>query len=118
MSKQSHLNPNHGMYLYNLAIALFGRFEWVGSIDDLDQAIIKNEEAVKATPDQHPNRAGRLNSLGIALQKRFERTGVVEDLDQAISANELAVGATPKNHIYHASYLGMPSGCNLNGQDQ
>ena len=60
-------------------------------MDDLDRAIVINEQAVESTPVDHPNRAIYLNNLGIALQSRFERTGSMDDLDRAITTNEQAV---------------------------
>ena len=74
-------------------------------MDDLDRAIMTNEQAVESTPDDHPNRAGCLNNLGIALQSRFERTGSMDDLDRAIVTNEQAVESTPDDHPDRAGML-------------
>ena len=67
-------------------------------MDDLDRAIVTNEQAVESTPDDHPDRAMYLNNLGSALQSRFERTGSMDDLDRAIVTNEQAVESTPDDH--------------------
>ena len=74
-------------------------------MEDLDRAIVTNEQAVESTPDDHPDRAMYLNNLGIALQSRFERTGSMEDLDRAIVTNEQAVESTPDGHPDRAMYL-------------
>jgi hypothetical protein len=46
--------------LNNLGIALQNRFERTESMDDLDRAIMTNEQAVELTPIDHPDRTGRL----------------------------------------------------------
>ena len=67
-------------------------------MDDLDRAIVTNEQAIESTPDGHPDRAMYLNNLGIALQSRFDRTGSMDDLDQAIVTNKQAVESTLDDH--------------------
>src|SRR2546421_9846945 len=70
----------------------------MGEMEDLEEAIRKAEEAVKATPEDHPDLAGRLNNLGNKLERRYERTGKMEDLEEAIRKAEEAVKATPEDH--------------------
>src|SRR5436190_598477 len=72
------------------------RFERTGSMDDLEQAIKLQEEAVAVTqPNKHSELAMYLNNLGLSLQDRFERTGSIKDLDRAVTVAEQAALATP-----------------------
>ena len=77
------LTPDQGecsMYLNNLGSALLKRFEWTGSMDDLDRAITANKRAVESTrPDV--NYTMYLSSLANALVRRAERIGSMDDLD-------------------------------------
>ena len=91
--------------LNNLGVALQTRFERIGSIEDLDRAIVTNEKAVETAPDGHPNRAMYLNNFGNALQIRFERTGSMDDLGHAIMANKQAVESNPVDHPTSLIYL-------------
>ena len=66
-------------------------------MDDLDRAIMTNEQAIVSTPEDNPNHAKYLNNLGNALQSRFERTGSMDDLNRAITTTEQAVASTPED---------------------
>jgi hypothetical protein len=60
-------------------------------MDDLNRAIMTNEQAVASTPKDNPDLAMYLNNLGNGLQRRFKRTGSMDDLNRAIMTNEQAV---------------------------
>lgn len=63
-------------------------------MNNLDRAIVTNEQAVKSAAADDPNRALYFDNLGSALQNRFNKTGSIGDLDRAIAANEQAVKST------------------------
>jgi tetratricopeptide (TPR) repeat protein len=98
-------DPDGGMYLSNLGIALLTRFERTGALADLDNAIQVGQLAVQRTAADHPNHAGGLSNLGNALRARFDRTGAPGDLDGAVVALEQAVHATPASHPSHPTFL-------------
>ena len=81
------------------------RFERTGSTEDLDRAIIINEQALESTSQSQHIRMGVLNNLGLALQSRFDRTGSMEDLDRAIVANEQVVELTTDENPARVMYL-------------
>ncbi len=81
------------------------RFERSGELEDLEQAIQVNQQAVNLTPDGHADKPRRLNNLGGALQSRFKRSGEWEDLEQAIQLNQQAVNLTPDGHADKPMYL-------------
>ncbi|KAI9863865.1 MAG: hypothetical protein M1813_003517 [Trichoglossum hirsutum] len=88
------------------AVLKITRFERTGNMEDLEEAIRKAEQAVKATPEGHPDLATWLSNLGNMLERRFERTGRMEDLEEAVHKASQAVKATPKGHPDLASMLG------------
>lgn len=95
-------HPNRATYLSNLGYLVQSRFE---SMDDLNRAIMANEQAIKLTPDSRPDRARRLSNLGNALWMRFERIGSIDDLNRAIFVNEKAVKLIPEGHPDRVMYM-------------
>ena len=98
-------SPNRARLLSNLGSALRIRFERMGELMDLDEAIRVGDAAVAATPDNSPRRAGRLSNLGIALRARFERTAQMKDLDEAVRVGTAALAATSGNRAQRAKVL-------------
>ncbi|TDL19658.1 hypothetical protein BD410DRAFT_773568 [Rickenella mellea] len=108
--------------LYSLGLLLTQHFEATGAVEniekaimhqeqgvmltpdghpnmpDLEKAISNHERAVLLTPDGHPDMPRQLNSLGISLQIRFKHLGEMEDLEKSISNHERAVLLTPDGH--------------------
>ncbi|KAF8436638.1 CHAT domain-containing protein [Boletus edulis BED1] len=97
--------------LKNLGVALLWRFERLGELRDLEDAISTYRDAVHLTPDGHPDKPGRLNNLGhsfiarfempfrhTGMPARFERLGELRDLEDAISTYRDAVHLTPDGH--------------------
>ena len=81
--------------LVMIGVELMDQFERTGSMDDLDRAIMTNEQAVASTPDDHPDLRDVSTTWGLHCRARFERTGSMDDLDRAIVTNEQAVELTP-----------------------
>jgi tetratricopeptide (TPR) repeat protein len=77
---------------------LRSRYERVGRLEDLEEAIRVTEQAVKVTPNGHPDLLKMLNNLGIELEKRYERIGRIEDLDEAFRVTEQAIKVAPDDH--------------------
>ncbi|KZV59436.1 hypothetical protein PENSPDRAFT_595468, partial [Peniophora sp. CONT] len=77
---------------------LQSRFERLGELDDLEQAIAAQRRAVELTPERHLDKPIWLSNLGRSLQSRFERLGELGDLEQAIVASRRAVELTPDGH--------------------
>ncbi|KAI0032992.1 CHAT domain-containing protein [Vararia minispora EC-137] len=96
------------MCLNNLGVALKVRFDRLGQLNDLEQAISLGQRAVDLTPDSHPDKPGRLMNLGSALSDRFDHLGQLDDLEQAIAVNHHAVDLAPDGNPNKPLYL-----CNL-----
>jgi tetratricopeptide (TPR) repeat protein len=84
--------------LTNLGISLRTRFNQLENIDDLDDAIARQQAAITLTPDGHPSKPRFLTNLGVSLRTRFDRLENIGDLDDAIARLQEAVTFTPDNH--------------------
>ena len=98
-------HPDRVAMLSNLGLALQLRFERVGALADLDEAITVGRAAAQTAPADHPDRAGYLSNLSGALRVRFGRVGMLADLDEAITVARAAVRAAPADHPDQAATL-------------
>ncbi|PPQ87099.1 hypothetical protein CVT26_011978, partial [Gymnopilus dilepis] len=78
--------------------ALCTRFQQYGRQADLDEAILKHQEALELRPSGHPDRSVSLNNLANALQIRFNQSGRQADLDEAILMHQEALELCPSGH--------------------
>ncbi|RPA88524.1 hypothetical protein L873DRAFT_1632231, partial [Choiromyces venosus 120613-1] len=88
---------------------LFRRYERLGNMADLNEAIIEMEKALEACYPGTPGRAGMLHNWSTMLVKRFERLGDINDLDKAARISEDIVReaiAGSQIHIYALFNLG------------
>ncbi|KAF8990240.1 hypothetical protein BDZ89DRAFT_1152038 [Hymenopellis radicata] len=74
------------------------RFEHIGQLKDIEEAITTQRIAVKLTFDTHINKLFFLNNLGVSLQIRFERLGLLNDIEDAITVHYTAVELTSDSH--------------------
>ncbi|KAF8552649.1 TPR-like protein [Imleria badia] len=91
-------HPDKPARLNNLGSSFFIRFECLGKLSDLEDAISALRDAIDLTPYGHPGKSGCLNSLGTLLKTRFDRLGVLTDIDHAISMLRHAVHLIPHGH--------------------
>ncbi|KAJ7115484.1 TPR-like protein, partial [Mycena epipterygia] len=91
-------HPAKPSLLNNIGNSLLSRFEQLGSLDDLNQALLRFEAAIALTPDGHPDKPPRLNNIGDSLLSRFKRLGDLGDLNQSVLRFEDAVALTPDEH--------------------
>jgi tetratricopeptide (TPR) repeat protein len=89
--------PDRGAVLTTLNHALLTRYEWLGSREDLDEAIEDGRQAVGMISEDNPGgRTRALMNLGEALLARYERSGSLPDLDEAVQAERAAVTCVPE----------------------
>ncbi|THU95148.1 TPR-like protein [Dendrothele bispora CBS 962.96] len=91
--------------LNNLGTAFFRRFERLGKLKDIENAIHVMQQAIDLTPDGHADKAGQLSNLGSAFFRRFERLGKLKDIENAIHVMRQAVNLTPDGHADKARRL-------------
>ncbi|KAI9463452.1 TPR-like protein [Boletus coccyginus] len=84
---------------------LLDRFERLGDLTDLQQAIAILEGLVKSVSIDDYRYTAALGSLGVALRYRFNRVGELDDLEDAISRQRAAVTLTPHGHPHRPSHL-------------
>jgi tetratricopeptide (TPR) repeat protein len=83
-----------------LAMELYLRFEELGKIEDLQEAITFYGEALARCPPGHPDHPSSLNNLANTLFTRFEQLGKMEDLEEAITYHHQALDLFPPGHSY------------------
>ena len=83
----------------------------MASIDDIDTAVLANDESLKRTPKGHPSRPKQLTLLGYLLGRRFELLGNMSDIDRAISTLEEAVELIPEGHLDQPGLRSNLGGC-------
>ncbi|KAJ6548811.1 CHAT domain-containing protein [Mycena capillaripes] len=101
--------PENTAYLGDHGIALYHRFEELGDVNDINEAVAIQKEAIGLTPDEDTNKPAMLNNLGNSLELRFQRFGGLLDLNESISTRRNAVQLTPDGHptkLAWLSYLG------------
>jgi len=74
--------------LSNLGNGQETRFNRIGELADLENAISNKQQAVELTDDSHPTMPRFLSNLGSCQAARFVRHGELADLDDAISNNK------------------------------
>lgn len=82
----------------DLARLVYRRFEKMGNIADLDDAIKANSIAVEANSPISLKRASMLGSLGNKLTCRFEWIGEIQDLHRAFKVTRLALETFRSNY--------------------
>jgi tetratricopeptide (TPR) repeat protein len=91
--------------LNNLANALSVRFERLGKLSDVEDAIATHRRAIQLTSDDHPDKPIFLSSLGASLIARFERFDEFDNLEDAVSMLHHAVKLAPVNDPAKPSFL-------------
>ncbi|KAN0100614.1 CHAT domain containing protein [Tylopilus felleus] len=74
-------------------------------MQDLDEAIVLDREALGLLPKGHPHRSQFLNNLAVDLSTQYNQRGAVQDLDEAIVLGREALGLRPEGHPARSSSL-------------
>ena len=98
-------HPEKPAHLSNLGNSFLARFERLGEVSDLDDAISRLSDAVDLTPHGHSRKPVRLNNLGDSLRTRFKRLGELSDLEHAVSTLRGAGDLTPRGHPHKPGHL-------------
>ncbi|GAA2806326.1 CHAT domain-containing protein [Saccharopolyspora taberi] len=81
------------------------RYDRVGDLTDLDNAIADRRAVAESMPGDAPDREIVLLNLTRDLNTRFERTGEITDLDEALQITRDIVTRTPPDHAELATRL-------------
>lgn len=82
-------------YLSDMGISLSRRFECLGNVSDIDEAVLTFRNAVQLTSYDNPNKALSFDNLGRALMYRFNHLGNVSDINESVQLFSDAVRLTP-----------------------
>ncbi|MEV4693554.1 hypothetical protein AB0K27_20925 [Micromonospora echinospora] len=80
-------------WLSNLSNVLRRRYERLGTLGDLDQAVRAARRAVDEASADDPAQAKYLSNLALALRMRYEHLGEPRDLDQAVENGRRAISS-------------------------
>ena len=72
------------MSLNTLADHLSARYKKLGVMEDLDEAIVLDREALNLFPQGHHDRSTSLSNIADHLSSQYKQLGAMEDLDEAI----------------------------------
>jgi CHAT domain-containing protein/tetratricopeptide (TPR) repeat protein len=91
---------------FMLGISLAKRYEHLGELTDIEDAIGNLQNAVQMTKDGHPTKPVYLSCLGHTQRQRFERLGCLTDIRDSVSNMQKAVQSTEDGHPRKRMYLG------------
>jgi hypothetical protein len=92
--------------LHNLGNGLQCRYERLGDIADLQEAIQLDKQAIVAVPGDHPYMPWFLDALGSRHLPLHEQTREISDLNEGIKVARQAISLTPVDHPGRARRLG------------
>jgi hypothetical protein len=84
--------------LNNLANALLTRFEQLGDLDSLSDAVKLHRQALELRPTGHPHHSMSLNNLATAMHTQFEHLGDLDSLAEAVELHRRALDLYPPGH--------------------
>ncbi|KAI5982336.1 hypothetical protein EDD15DRAFT_150556 [Pisolithus albus] len=98
--------PGHAdryVALFNLADALYERYEEELKIHDLNEAITLHRDALELRPveNEEGHRSKSLHCLTFCLYYRYRELGTVDDLNEAITLGREALALCPTGHPHH-----------------
>ncbi|KAG2119296.1 TPR-like protein [Suillus clintonianus] len=95
----------HLTSLVNLANSLADRFERLGALSDLDEAIELHRASLLLHPLGYSDRPTILNNLANGLRDRFTQRGIPSDIDEAIEHHRAALLLCPPGHSLRSRSL-------------
>ena len=98
-------HPEKPSCLHNLGHSFLTRFERLGQLNDQEDAISRQKEAVDVTPDGHLHKPDCLDNFSNSFLTRFKYLSQLTDLEDAISRQKEAVGVSPDGHPHKPGHL-------------
>ena len=86
------------MSLNNFASHLGTRYNLLGGVDNINEAILLSRDALALCPPGHPLRSPSLNNLANHLGTRYELLGGVDDLNEAVLLSRDALALCLPGH--------------------
>ena len=95
----------------SLADILYTRFEELGQMSDLEEALSLYRDALELRPQGHPDRALSLGNIANCIQARASRLGALADLDEALALYRDTLELLPQWHPDRTVSLGGIASC-------
>ena len=95
----------------NLANYLSSRYEQLGGIDDLNEAIVLGQDALSLRPPGHPDRSTSLSNIANYLFLRYRQLGGVDDLNEAIVLSRDALSLCLPGQSLRSTFLSNLANC-------
>jgi tetratricopeptide (TPR) repeat protein len=93
-----------------LASSLQTRFQQLGDLDALAEAVELHRQALSLRPQGHPYRPITLNNLALALRNRFEQLGDLDAIAEAVDLDRQALDLRPQGHSLRSYSLNNLAG--------
>ena len=74
-------------------------------MQDLNETIVLNREALKLRPHGNPHRPMSSHNLALALSTRYNQLGAMQDLNEAISLSREALDLCPQTHPNRSGHM-------------
>jgi tetratricopeptide (TPR) repeat protein len=97
-------------FMKDLGTALETRFEQLGDLGSLEEAIELYRQTLDLHSTGHPDRSSSLNTLANALWTRFEKLGDPDSLTSAVELHRQALHLRPTGHSDRSSSLNNLAG--------
>ena len=81
------------------------RYDQLGALGDLEEAIPLQRDALELRPPGHPNRPSSLINLARCLSTRYDQLSAMGDLEEAIILQREALELCPTGHRHHSPSL-------------
>lgn len=93
------------MRLSNLGNSLLSRFEYIGSMDDIEESVAVHKEAAVLCLNRHADQCAILTNLAGSLTRRFDRSGNLSDIHEAIRLRKDALALVPDGNVIKSVIL-------------
>ena len=99
------------MSLNTLADHLSARYKKLGAMEDLDEAIVLDQEALNLFLQGHHDQSTSLSNIADHLSSRYKQLRAMEDLDEAIGLVREALDLCPHGHPDRSISLNSLADC-------
>ncbi|KAJ7667241.1 CHAT domain-containing protein [Mycena rosella] len=104
-------DPDLPAHLQNLATYFGERYQKLGHLQDLENALDNFRAAADLLPAGHPDLSSCLHDMALSLSDRFLRLGNIADLEEALKNNHAAVNLAAADDPDRDRYLQSLGAC-------
>ncbi|KAJ7683799.1 CHAT domain-containing protein [Mycena rosella] len=97
-------DPRRPEALQNLAVFFGVRYQHLGDLQDLEDALQHFQEAVKLIPEAQIDRARCFRNLAVSFTLRYHKLGNLKDLEAAQNSHQAAVELIPELNFQNLAF--------------